>query len=281
MIEAYGAARRDRVKVVESLGRRRYHAALARMGAVVGNSSSGLVEVPSFHIPTVDIGIRQRGRTAGASVIHCGENEAEITRAIAHALSPEGQRTAREASNPYYRPDTPALITEAIATTPLETLRTKRFLRWRSLTSSSDIISPSSLSMEYTDQHIISHEATVTDALRQLNQLSGRVMTLLSQMATGVLRAPSPMATYAGDCSPEPLSTIRSQLWPTATSAHCAPTPPISICCANGARLGIRLIPELDADGRITDIIDTSTTTTRLPVSAILMAGGKGSACAR
>ena len=127
MIEAYGAARRDRVKVVESLGRRRYHAALARMGAVVGNSSSGLVEVPSFHIPTVDIGIRQRGRTAGASVIHCGENEAEITRAIAHALSPEGQRTAREASNPYYRPDTLALITEAIATTPLETLRTKRF----------------------------------------------------------------------------------------------------------------------------------------------------------
>ncbi|MCI9043365.1 MAG: hypothetical protein HFJ93_05640 [Muribaculaceae bacterium] len=60
-------------------------------------------------------------------MIHCGENEAEITRAIAHALSPEGQRTAREASNPYYRPDTLALITEAIATTPLETLRTKRF----------------------------------------------------------------------------------------------------------------------------------------------------------
>lgn len=127
LIEKYGAERAERVKVVRSLGRRRYHAALSRMGAVIGNSSSGIVEVPSFHIPTVDIGIRQRGRTAGDSVIHCGETTGEIADAIRLALSTEGQECARNASNPYYRPDTLAVITEAIATVPIESLRIKRF----------------------------------------------------------------------------------------------------------------------------------------------------------
>ena len=98
------------------------------MGAVVGNSSSGLVEVPSFHIPTVDIGPRQRGRTAGDSVIHCGETSDKIAAAIALALSPEGQERARAATNPYYKPDTLAAIVDAIALTPLEILRSKRFV---------------------------------------------------------------------------------------------------------------------------------------------------------
>lgn len=128
LIEAYGAAHPDRVRVVKSLGRRRYHAALERMGAVVGNSSSGLVEVPSFHIPTVDIGPRQRGRTAGDSVIHCGESADEIAAAIAEALSPAGRERARKAANPYYKPDTLAAIVDAIALIPLDTLRSKRFV---------------------------------------------------------------------------------------------------------------------------------------------------------
>lgn len=128
LIEAYGAANPQRVKVVKSLGRRRYHAALERMGAVVGNSSSGIIEVPSFHIPTVDIGLRQRGRAAGNSVIHCGESSEEIASAIAFALSDEGQEQARRADNPYFRPNTLQLTVEAIATTPLHALRAKRFV---------------------------------------------------------------------------------------------------------------------------------------------------------
>lgn len=127
LIERYGASQPARVKIVKSLGRRRYHAALRRMGAVVGNSSSGIVEVPSFHIPTVDIGIRQRGRAAGSSVIHCGGTADDIAAAIGYALSPEGQAVARSAANPYYRPDTLALITSAIADTPLPSSPAKRF----------------------------------------------------------------------------------------------------------------------------------------------------------
>ncbi|MCM1028240.1 MAG: UDP-N-acetylglucosamine 2-epimerase [Pseudoflavonifractor sp.] len=128
LIEDYGRKYPLRVKVIRSLGRRRYHAALARAGAVVGNSSSGIVEVPSMHIPTVNIGPRQKGRVAGPSVINCPEDTLSITNAISHALSPEGQSLALRAANPYYKPDTLNEIVKAIAETPLELLHTKRFV---------------------------------------------------------------------------------------------------------------------------------------------------------
>ena len=127
LIDAYAKARPERVCVVPSLGRLRYASALRLVSAVVGNSSSGLVEVPSAGIPTVDIGIRQRGRIAGASVVHCGDTADEIARAISYALSPEGQAAARSAANPYGGPDTLATMVRAIAETPGATLRNKKF----------------------------------------------------------------------------------------------------------------------------------------------------------
>lgn len=127
LIEDYGRRNPERVKVIPSLGKLRYLSALKCVDAVVGNSSSGIVEVPSMGIPTVDIGIRQRGRLASESVIHCGDTTDEITAAIALALSPEGQQRARISPNPYYQPDTLDVITRVIATTPLETLHSKKF----------------------------------------------------------------------------------------------------------------------------------------------------------
>lgn len=126
-IEAYGRRNPDRVRVIPSLGKKRYLSALRCVSAVVGNSSSGIVEVPSMGIPTVDIGLRQRGRLCGDSVIHCGDSTDGIAAAITFALSPEGQRVAREATNPYFRPDTLAVMVRAIAETPLEILRSKKF----------------------------------------------------------------------------------------------------------------------------------------------------------
>lgn len=126
-LEEWAPERRRRVALIPSLGRRRYHSMLRHVGAVVGNSSSGLVEVPSAGIPTVDIGIRQRGRIAGESVIHCGDSRAEIAVAIRKALSPEMQRLAAQAENPYYKPDTLARMTDLLATYPLEGLLMKRF----------------------------------------------------------------------------------------------------------------------------------------------------------
>ncbi len=127
LIEDYGKRNPGRVAVIPSLGKKRYLSALKYVSAVVGNSSSGIVEVPSMNIPTVDIGMRQRGRLCGKSVIHCGDSKEEIADAIRFALSPDGQKLARESENPYYQPDTLGKIVKSIAETPIETLRVKKF----------------------------------------------------------------------------------------------------------------------------------------------------------
>jgi len=110
----YADDRKTRAVAVRSLGARRYHSLLRCTSLVIGNSSSGIVEVPSAGIPTVDIGMRQRGRLAAPSVIHCGDSADEIADAINKALSPEMQALARRAENPYGKPDTCRLMVEAI-----------------------------------------------------------------------------------------------------------------------------------------------------------------------
>lgn len=132
-IQEYAAANADHVHFVRSLGMVRYLSALQFVDVVVGNSSSGIVEVPSMHIPTVDIGIRQRGRLCSDSVIHCSVDSADIQMAIARALSPAGQHRARTAINPYYKPDTVAYMVEAILSLGSGPAGPKKFynLRWK------------------------------------------------------------------------------------------------------------------------------------------------------
>lgn len=126
-IEQYADANPHRVKAVKSLGMRRYLSAVKLSAAVVGNSSSGIVEVPSLHRPTVDIGIRQRGRLAADSVIHCDDNADAIANAIAFAISPQGQQLAASAQNPYYKPDTLDIMVNAIINADPLALRHKTF----------------------------------------------------------------------------------------------------------------------------------------------------------
>ncbi|MDE6266030.1 MAG: UDP-N-acetylglucosamine 2-epimerase (hydrolyzing) [Muribaculaceae bacterium] len=126
-IERYAASDPQRVRVVPSLGRMRYLSALQFVGAVVGNSSSGIVEVPSMKIPTVNIGIRQRGRIAAGSVIDCGTDAESIAEGIEKALSEEFRRFAATVENPYYKPDTLNLMVDAIRRVDPSTLLVKRF----------------------------------------------------------------------------------------------------------------------------------------------------------
>lgn len=127
MIHDYADSNPGRVVVVPSLGCRRYLSALRCVGAVVGNSSSGIIEVPSAGIPTVDIGMRQRGRIAAQSVIHADDSADDIAAAIAKALSPQFRQFAATVQNPYSHPDTLELIADTLATFPLEQLRRKKF----------------------------------------------------------------------------------------------------------------------------------------------------------
>ncbi len=110
LLSEYAATRPDRVLLVPSLGFRRYKAAMTHASVVVGNSSSGIIEAPTFGVPTVNVGARQRGRLAGPSVLHCSPDTDAIVAAVTQALSPEGQAVAKARVNPYGRGDASAEI---------------------------------------------------------------------------------------------------------------------------------------------------------------------------
>lgn len=101
MIDGYVERNSGRCKGYTSLGQKKYLSVLQYCDAVVGNSSSGIIEVPSFGIPTVNIGDRQRGRGHSESVIDCGNDRMQIEKALLRALSPEFRKKAANAKNPY------------------------------------------------------------------------------------------------------------------------------------------------------------------------------------
>ena len=127
LIEDYARKHPDRCAVYPSLGMRRYLSALRCVAAVVGNSSSGIVEVPSMGIPTLNIGIRQEGRTAADSVVNCGVSKEDISRGLDYALSDEMREKARHTVNPYYQPDTLEKIVKAVTETSLDGIIIKPF----------------------------------------------------------------------------------------------------------------------------------------------------------
>lgn len=97
-----------------SMGKVRYLSALQYVSAVVGNSSSGIIEVPSFGIPTLNIGDRQKGRIAADSVIHCGTTTKEIKAGLELVLSERVQSIAKKTINPYLKENTTTHILDVI-----------------------------------------------------------------------------------------------------------------------------------------------------------------------
>ena len=113
MMEEY-AAHRDNIQVFDSLGMIKYLSVVKYSEMVIGNSSSGLVEVPSFRIPTVNIGDRQKGRIRAESVIDCDEDTESIVRAIKKARTPEFRKQCSQVKNPYEGVRTSDTIVEII-----------------------------------------------------------------------------------------------------------------------------------------------------------------------
>lgn len=126
-IQEYVDKNADRCMFIPSLGQRRYFSALKHMAAVLGNSSSGIIEVPSFGIPTLDIGDRQKGRIAADSVIHCGYSVEEIKEGLEKVVNLSNSSNLSNHSNPYYKEGTCAAILQTIKTYPLENLVQKSF----------------------------------------------------------------------------------------------------------------------------------------------------------
>lgn len=126
-IEGYCKNSGGRCACFASLGMRRYLSLIAGAQAVIGNSSSGIIEAPSMRVPTLNIGARQQGRARSRSVIDCQSDAASIIAGIARALSPEARRVAMEADNPYDRPGTAAAIFCALKSADLSALSKKSF----------------------------------------------------------------------------------------------------------------------------------------------------------
>jgi GDP/UDP-N,N'-diacetylbacillosamine 2-epimerase (hydrolysing) len=84
-----------------SLGQLRYLSCINQVDGVIGNSSSGLLEVPSFKKGTINIGERQRGRLQAESIINCDPNRQSIGAALERLYSKDFQKKVRQVSNPY------------------------------------------------------------------------------------------------------------------------------------------------------------------------------------
>ena len=114
-----------------SLGQRRYLGLLQIADVMVGNSSSGIIEAPSFKLPAVNIGDRQRGRVRAANVIDCGVEHHEIAKALDQALSKEFRESLKGLANPYGGGQTSSQIVSMLKQIPLgEELLKKSFKDW-------------------------------------------------------------------------------------------------------------------------------------------------------
>lgn len=110
-----------------SLGMKRYFSIIKQVDAVVGNSSSGIAEVPSFKVATINIGNRQRGRIQAKSVINCAPEKQSITAAIEQAYTPEFQNMLETVVNPYSKANTAANIMSVLKTAVLSNTLEKKF----------------------------------------------------------------------------------------------------------------------------------------------------------
>ena len=126
-ISDFVAHNSDRAVAYKSLGVKRYLSMMKYVGAVVGNSSSGLLEVPSFGIPTLNIGDRQKGRIAADSVYNCNTDKASILQGLDTIMSPAFKQKAAAVHNPYEKEGTAQAIFDVISTCPLEELKQKHF----------------------------------------------------------------------------------------------------------------------------------------------------------
>lgn len=117
----------DRAKAYKSLGVLRYLSVMKQVAAVVGNSSSGLLEVPSFGIPTLNIGDRQNGRIAAESVYNCAPDKDSVLKGLEKVLSKEFRELAYVVRNPYEKANTAEEIFKVISTYPLNGINQKKF----------------------------------------------------------------------------------------------------------------------------------------------------------
>ena len=127
LIDNYVERNPKRSKAFVSLGQLRYLSAIKHCQIIIGNSSSGLIEAPSFKKPTINIGDRQKGRLLADSVISCDSNSESITEAIELGLSNSFQHKLRTINNPYGDGNPSEKIVDVILKTQKKDILKKKF----------------------------------------------------------------------------------------------------------------------------------------------------------
>jgi UDP-hydrolysing UDP-N-acetyl-D-glucosamine 2-epimerase len=118
----------ENATIVDNLGTEGYFSLMAVAAAMVGNSSSGIIEAPSFKLPVVNIGARQEGRVRAANVIDVGYESGEILAGIMQAIQPPFRESLKALVNPYGSGHAAESIVDRLKTVVLEdTLIRKRF----------------------------------------------------------------------------------------------------------------------------------------------------------
>ncbi len=127
LIKAFVADNRERSRYVVNLGQKLYLSALKHATLVLGNSSSGIIEAPSFKIPTINLGDRQRGRLRADSVIDCAEDSGSIENAVRQAMSENFRKKLAKTRSPYGQGDSSLKIKNKLKTADLDGILMKRF----------------------------------------------------------------------------------------------------------------------------------------------------------
>ena len=127
MIDDYVSANPQKSVGFTSLGQLRYLSALQYMDACVGNSSSGLIEAPSFHIGSINIGDRQKGRLKAASIIDCAPEKVSILAAFTTLYSDEFKAQLPALENPYGNGGASEKIIKILAKQDLSNILKKTF----------------------------------------------------------------------------------------------------------------------------------------------------------
>lgn len=127
MIDAFVARNPGRSTSCVSMGQLLYLSALKYVDAVVGNSSSGIIEAPSLHTPTVNIGLRQSGRVKPPSVVDCGSDKTSIVKAINDVYDEKFRSKLSSFGNPYYQPRVAERVCGVLRNTDFESLGVKEF----------------------------------------------------------------------------------------------------------------------------------------------------------
>lgn len=126
-MQDFAAQRSDRVFLCTSLGQKNYHGMLHHADAVIGNSSSGIIEAPAMGTPTVNIGDRQSGRPKTDSVVDCPIDVEAIVSAIRTALSPDMLQKASERPSAYGDGRAAEQIVDVLRTVSLQGIQKKKF----------------------------------------------------------------------------------------------------------------------------------------------------------